>query len=66
MSALNPLTPLWIKSSLCDSANCVEVAEIGDEIMIRDSKSPAIVLQVSKQDWNAFAAGIARGDFTFS
>jgi hypothetical protein len=59
-----PLAPLWIKSGFCDSTTCVEVAAVDGEIMIRDSANPAgPVLQVSRQDWDVFAAGVARGDF---
>jgi hypothetical protein len=58
--------PVWIKSQGCESANCVEVAQLGADVMIRDSWDPAgPVLRVSREDWNVFAAGIANGDFRF-
>jgi hypothetical protein len=32
--------------------------------MIRDSKDPSgPFLQITRQEWEAFAAGVARGDF---
>jgi hypothetical protein len=61
-----PETLVWMKSSRCDSSQCVEVAAVADDVMIRDSRNPSgPILRVSRADWNAFAAGIAHGDFQF-
>ncbi|MEV4512795.1 DUF397 domain-containing protein [Dactylosporangium sp. NPDC049525] len=56
----------WRKSCLCDSVNCVEVAEAGSEVFIRNSRKPGEVLRVSREDWDVFAAGVAAGDFQFT
>ncbi|MFI5915429.1 DUF397 domain-containing protein [Dactylosporangium sp. NPDC051541] len=56
----------WRKSSLCEAGNCIEVAWADTEILIRDSQRPEQVLQVSRSDWDAFASGVARGDFAFA
>ncbi|MFC4997641.1 DUF397 domain-containing protein [Dactylosporangium cerinum] len=58
--------PIWQKSRKCDVANCLEVAEAGSEILIRDSLRPEAVLRVSRTDWDVFVAGIAAGDFRFA
>ncbi|WP_238006718.1 DUF397 domain-containing protein [Dactylosporangium sp. AC04546] len=56
-----PLT--WRRSSRCEANNCVEVAVAGDMVMIRDSWSPTgPFLRFSREDFAAFAAGLARGD----
>lgn len=58
---------VWVKSSRCDSSQCVEVAAVADEVMIRDSKQPSgSILRISRSDWEAFAAGIIHGDFQFA
>ena len=32
----------WRRSSRCSSSTCVEVAQVGDMILLRDSKNPAV------------------------
>ncbi|MGI5246445.1 DUF397 domain-containing protein [Dactylosporangium sp. CA-139066] len=55
-------TPVWVKSSRCDASNCVEVADMGPEILIRNSLFPAgDVVGVSRRDWGAFVAAVASG-----
>jgi uncharacterized protein DUF397 len=47
----------WAKSSYCgsSSANCLEAAVLGDEILVRDTKGPAArVLGFSRTPWSAF------------
>ena len=62
-----PETPVWMKSSRCDSSQCVEVAAVAGDVMIRDSRNPSgPILRVSRADWDAFAAGITHGDFQFA
>lgn len=58
--------PIWLKSQKCEAANCIEVAEAGSEILIRDSREPETVMRVSRSDWDVFAAGVAAGDFQFA
>ncbi|WP_329296037.1 DUF397 domain-containing protein [Streptomyces sp. NBC_01455] len=57
------LTPegAWFKSSYSDQSggNCVEVADLTDEVGIRDSKvgnGPALF--VGKAPWNAFISNV--------
>jgi hypothetical protein len=57
-------SPVWRRSQRCDAGNCVEVAFLNEEIMLRDSKNPAAaVLRFSKDEWTAFVAGVRAGDF---
>jgi predicted secreted Zn-dependent protease len=55
----------WRKSSQ-SSANgaCVEMAETGDLIAVRDSKDPAgPKLIFTAPEWEAFTAGVRDGEF---
>jgi uncharacterized protein DUF397 len=54
----------WFKSSASGGGACVEVALLGDEILMRDSKAPeADVLRFGRAEWEAFLAGIRGGEF---
>jgi hypothetical protein len=46
----------WIKSSLSFSnSNCVEVADGGSTVLVRDSKNPdGPVLRFTPDEWSAF------------
>ncbi|WP_431994071.1 DUF397 domain-containing protein [Streptomyces griseoflavus] len=54
----------WVKSSYSagDGGQCVEVADAGTAVLIRDSKCPdAAILNVPSAQWTAFvrmAAGV--------
>jgi hypothetical protein len=63
---IDPTVAAWRKSSQsgpnCD--NCVEVAFVGEAILLRDSKSPAgPVLYFNQAEWDAFVAGAKDGEF---
>ncbi|MEU8074349.1 DUF397 domain-containing protein [Catellatospora citrea] len=54
----------WQRSTRCNDAACVEVAQFGSEIGLRDAKDPqGPVLRVTRQGFAAFIAGIRAGDF---
>lgn len=56
---------VWRKSSLSGAeGNCVEVAQLGDAIAVRDSKDPAgPVLVFTPAEWDAFVGGARDGEF---
>lgn len=57
---------VWRKSSASGpySDNCVEVAFIGDAVLVRDSKDPdGPVLLYTREEWAAFLTGIRRNEF---
>ena len=59
-------TVQWRKATRCGTAACVEVARVGNEILIRDSKDPeAEPLRFSPPEWAAFVEGVNAGEFTF-
>lgn len=54
----------WRMSSFTDGMNCVEVAEIGDNVALRDSKDPAgPVLHFTRGEMLAFLRGAKAGEF---
>ncbi|MDI6100562.1 DUF397 domain-containing protein [Actinoplanes sp. NEAU-A12] len=56
----------WRKSSRCGTSNCVEVAKVDDQYLIRDSKNPeAPALAFTPAEWDAFVEGVAAGEFRF-
>jgi hypothetical protein len=57
----------WSRSSRCASNGCVEVAQDGDLVLLRDSKSPGTApLQFTQKEWSAFLAGARDGEFDFA
>ncbi len=53
----------WRRSTRCESVNCVEAARRGHGVVIRNSNTPDLHLDVSGEAWNAFVAGIRAGQF---
>ena len=58
---------VWRKSTRSNggvNGDCVEVADLADQIALRDSKDPAgPVLAVPRQQWRTFLTGIQAGQF---
>ncbi len=55
----------WVKSSdSFSNGNCVEVAEDGSRVLVRDSKHPdGPVLAFTRAEWEAFLEGAKGGEF---
>jgi len=56
----------WNKSTRCDNSggNCVEVAFVGDQTAVRDSKNPGgPALIFTGAEWDAFVGGAKDGEF---
>ena len=49
--------PVWVKSSRCESTHCVEVADLGPAVGVRNSTVPATSLTFSAADGRGFGAG---------
>jgi hypothetical protein len=54
----------WRISSACDGGTCIGVARQGDFIIIGNTGSPQDgVSRFTRQEWEAFLAGVKLGDF---
>jgi hypothetical protein len=60
----HPPTPTWRKSSYSiNGANCVELADTGDAVLVRDSKHPeAGHLTFDRAELAAFVAAARAGE----
>lgn len=57
----------WIRASRCSGGTCVEAAQAGDRVLVRDSKDPeGAVLDFSLIEWASFVEGVKEGDFPFA
>jgi len=55
----------WHKSSFSATDNCVEVADLGSRLAVRDSKRPAEgALVFATAEWDAFVEGVRAGEFS--
>jgi len=55
---------VWYRGRACESGACVEVAAVGDAVVVRssaDSVSPP--LRLSRDEWREFLGGAKDGDF---
>lgn len=60
----------WLKATRCgEASHCVEVkfvkAADGDQILVRDSNNPDIVLSFTRNEWDSFVDGAKKGEFDF-
>lgn len=54
----------WRKSSFSDQGgNCLELAELHGEILVRESDDPAVVVRTSRQKLRAFLDAAKAGEF---
>lgn len=56
---------VWRKSHRSNNGgNCVEIADLGAVIAVRDSKSPdGARLTLARADWHTFTDALKRGEF---
>jgi Domain of unknown function (DUF397) len=55
--------PDWMRSSFCETGSCVEVAFVGDNVALRDSKEAnGPILQFSRSEWAQFLDAAARNN----
>ncbi|MCY1137431.1 DUF397 domain-containing protein [Actinoplanes sp. Pm04-4] len=58
--------PQWRRGSQCTGGNCIEVAKVGEQYLIRDSKNPERAPHSFTEDeWVAFVQGVNSGEFIF-
>jgi hypothetical protein len=55
---------VWRKSTFSSMNGCVEVAFVGGQVVVRDSKDQdGLVLTFTAAEWEAFVAGVHAGEF---
>lgn len=55
---------VWRRSSACTGGDCLEVAFVGAEVLLRTTTAPdGIVLRLDTGEWQAFVDGVKAGDF---
>jgi len=49
----------------CEGGACMEVAasEDGERVLIRTTKDPGTIVDLSRDEWNGFLAGVKQGAF---
>lgn len=56
--------PVWHKGLPCESGACVEVAAVGDAVMVRSTANPGgTPVTLSRDEWHNFLAGVKAGAF---
>jgi predicted secreted Zn-dependent protease len=53
----------WRKSLMSGSGNCVEVAFVGQSVLVRHSQDRGATLSFTLSEWDAFLAGVRNGEF---
>ena len=54
----------WHRATRCGTNACVEVAKVGDQFLIRDSKNTQTPpLAFTSEEWAAFVQAIKAGEF---
>jgi hypothetical protein len=61
MSASASRALYWQKSTRCTNGECVEVAVRDDDVLVRGSRDPHVVLALPRPAWQAFLKSIAAG-----
>jgi predicted secreted Zn-dependent protease len=60
----DPAQIIWRKSAASETGQCVEVAFVGQRILVRSSDDPSgPMLTFSEPEWTAFLAGVRNGEF---
>jgi hypothetical protein len=60
----DPASATWLRSTRCTNGDCVEVAFLGGEVALRDSKDKSgPMLVFSAAEWGAFLSSARSGRF---
>lgn len=55
--------PTWHIGRLCEGGACVEIAVLGETVMLRSSITPELTLTITRPEWEQFLAGAKEGLF---
>jgi hypothetical protein len=58
-------SPIWRKSPASGTSGCVEIAFVGDDVLVRDSKDvEGPHLKFSQAEWSVFIEAVRAGAFS--
>ena len=58
--------PNFTKSTFSGAGNCLEVAQVGDWVLLRNSRFPeSEVIRLTMDEWDAFTLGVRDDQFRF-
>ena len=56
--------PVWNRGTMCESGGCVEIALMGDAIIIRSSLNlETTPVTLTRKEWEEFVSGVKEGAF---
>lgn len=53
----------WCKGNPCESGACVEVAARNEDVLLRSSVAPEVIVTLSRAEWRTFLTGAKEGWF---
>ena len=53
----------WHMGIPCETGGCVEVAIGDEEVLLRSSVAPEVIVALSRAEWRTFLAGAKEGRF---
>lgn len=59
MSAAYDRRLSWRKSCACTNGDCLEIARSGDAVLVRNSRTPSVVLRFPLTAWQDFTTAVA-------
>lgn len=54
---------VWRRSTRCEGGHCVEVADLGNAVGLRNSTLPEVELSFSVDQWRDFVTAVRAGEF---
>jgi len=64
MTKLDENNAVWMKASFCANTDCVEVALVEQQVLVRSSKNIAgPTLRFDFPEWMAFVTAVRAGEF---
>jgi len=58
--------PKFVKSTFSTAGSCLEVAQVGDWVLLRNSRCRETeLIRLTPDEWKAFTMGVQHGEFSF-
>jgi hypothetical protein len=53
----------WHRGRPCDGGGCVEIAVVGEDVLVRSSVAQGLLISLSRDEWREFLASAKDGWF---